>query len=650
MEYKRKLPDNVSLKDLPEIDNIAELLDEECLKALGAKVVAGYDEDEQSREKWIERYSRDLKLALQVYEEKSHPFPNASNVKFPAMTLAAITFHARAYPSLVPSKGLVNTKSIGFDPFGFKRRRAERVAMHMNYQFLDQMEEWEEDMDRLLFILSITGTEFKKVFYSNSLERNVSRHVFAKDLVVNYHAKSLEKAERKTEILAFSLNEIREGVNSGIYLEHDFQESAPREDKTTEVSDKIQGTTAPEDKHNDGPRMVLEQHTFCDLDGDGYKEPYIITVDYESEKVLRIVARFQNNEDSLVIRDDKVIKIVPDEYYVKYTFIPSIDGGFYDVGFGTLIGPLNEAINTLINMLIDSGKLSNMQSGFISKHLKLKSGQLSFKLGEWKQVNVAGQDFKNAIYPLPVREPSGVLFSLLGLLIDVTQKVTSTTDILTGENPGQNQKATTTLQVVENGMRVFTAIYKRLRRSLSKEILKVYKLNGKYLDANEYFTVIDPDGAFPVSAKIMQKDYNSEDMDILPTADPSAVSQFQKVIRAEALLPMIQLGAPRRAVMKRYYDALEIENPDEVLPPPDEMTPPSPEAVETQHDMQMEEADLVLRSREQQRKEVETVHKVRQADVKLKLDADKNAASTLIDSMESANKAIADMEKAESDK
>lgn len=643
------LPVDVSIKDLAGMDNIASILDEECLKKIGTCVVEEYDMDEQSRGPWVKRYTQALKLAMQVVENRSYPWPNASNVKFPAMTLASITFHARAYPSLIPSKDLVNVKTVGRDFLGVKRRRADRIKMHMNYQFLDQMEGWEEDMDRLLLTIPITGTEFKKVYYSPALGHNVSRHVLAKDLVVDYYAKSLESAERITEIMSMSNNEILEMVYSELFCDCDLTTPTDRKDKVTEVADKIQGKQAPDRASNasGAPRVIYEQHRYYDLDGDGYSEPYICTVDRDTRQVLRIVARFKT--ENVKVSKGKVVKIKPDQYYVKYSFIPSPDGGFYDIGFGHLIGPLNESINTILNQLIDAGTLANMQSGFISKSFKLKGGDLALSPGKWHLVNASMQDIRNGILPLPVKEPSNVLFQLLSLLIEVSQKITSTTDMMVGENPGQNQKATTTMQVVENGMRVFTAIYKRLRRSLSKEILAVYELNKLYLDNTEYFTVIDPDTQDQEQLKVIQKDYEDESIDVIPTSDPNAISGMQKIARAEFLLKMIQFGAPARAVLERVYDAYEIENPEQVLPPEQQQQQPPLELMLKDREISIKEEEvhgkLKIAEEEADRKRLETLAKINQGDRQLDMAHAVNHSQQLLQSMDITSRHLSEEKK-----
>ncbi len=642
------LPKDWDISDAVDVDNLADYIDEDDLNNIGKQCVEGYDIDEQSRYDWIRRYEVALKLASQVKEAKSWPWPKASNVKFPAMTIACLQFHAKAYPALVPSRELVNIKVIGRDYFGIKSRRAERLTYHMNYQLLNQMEEWDEHMDKLLITLPITGTEFKKTYYDSSLKRNVSRHVHAKDLVVNYWSKSLESAYRKTEILELTRNEIKERVNQGIYLDVELGDPVPRNDSVTKVSDKVQGLAEPQ-VDGSTPYQVLECHTFYDMDDDGYDEPYIITVEKASKKVLRIVARFQKS--NIKRKSGKIVSIKPDEYYTKFSFIPSPDGGFYDMGFGTLIGPLNEAINTLTNQLIDAGTLSTLQSGFISRAFRAKGGSLSFEPGEWKVVNATGQDIKDGLLPLPMKEPSATLFQLLTFLVDFSQRVTSTTDMMVGENPGQNQKATTTMAVMEQGQKVFTAIFKRIRRALAHEFKKLFFLNQQYMDDKEYFTIVDPTTDEIEEMKALRSDYETELFDIAPTADPNAISPMQKITKAQAVLETVQFGANLREALKRYYDALEIENPEALLPP-DQPPPPDPEVIlkmrkEDREDFKAK-VDTEIKYREQDRKEVETGIKEKQVEDGTATARQKIAADVTMKSTELALEAMKPEEKDES--
>jgi chaperonin GroES len=390
-----------------------------------------------------------------------------------------------------------------------------------------------------------------------------------KDLVVNYWATSLEETERKTERISMSKRVFTERVNAGIFLDVELSDptSQGMVTGTEGRANNVQNTTIGQDDKTT-PYVILEQHTFLDLDDDGYDEPYIITIEERSRKVLRIVARF---DEKSIFTDDEgnLVKIEPVEYYTKYTFIPNPDGGFYDIGFGLLLGPLNESVNTVINQLLDSGHLSVLQAGFIGKGLRLKMGATAFTPGEWKVVNATGDDIKKQIMPLPTQQPSTVLFQLLELLITSTKELASVAEIFVGKMPGQNTPATTTQETVKQGMMLFTAVYKRVYRSLAKEFTKLYRLDSIYLDPTEETKVLDD--------QIGQQDFEEDTYDVYPAADPAATSSQEKQAKAQMLLSLIQLGTvDPMAVTKRLLEAQEQPRPEELLPkgPP----PPDPKA------------------------------------------------------------------------
>lgn len=572
--------------------NMVDELDGDTLGEIGQRVYDDYLEDEGSRKDWIERYENNIEIAAQVYKRRTFPWINSSNIKFPLMSIAALQFHARAYPALVPNDGLVTAKITGRDPDGAKRMIGERIGMHMTYQIREQMDGWESGMDKLLITLPITGSEFKKTYYDPELGQVVSEHVLARDLVINYFAEDLETATRKTQIIQMGQNEVIEKQRSGLFSDRvDLTQPIPREDRVTKVQERSQGVNRPNYKHpDDAPYMILEWHGYWDLDGDGYKEPYIVTIEKETRQVLRMVARFQPEN---VVRNEvnKVVKIYPDEYFTHYRFVPSPDGGFYGLGFGMLLGPLNETVNTLINQLVDAGTLSNLQSGFISRNLRIRGGNWKFNPGEWKFVNASGQDLKTSILPLPVREPSQTLFALMQLLISYGERLTSTTDINVGENPGQNQKATTSMLVHQEGQRVFTAVYKRIRVAMENEFKRIFQLNKFYMDAVEYFDVIDPNTGDQQTLQINLTDYQITDgIDVRPSADPSGVSQMQRLARAQMLMELMPTGLVNPAVViRRVLDAAEVPNYEELLqmPPPQ----PDPEILLKQQELQLKAVD-----------------------------------------------------------
>ena len=566
---------------LKESLNLATKLTDEDLITIGNQVVDGFDADVKSREPWEEDLKNWTELALQIVKQKTFPWPNAANIKYPLLATAAMQFSARAYPTLIPSNGkVVKCKVNGYDQDGMKSARAERISTHMSYQVLQQMDDWEEHMDRLLICLPIAGTVFKKTYWDSEKQRNYSHLVLPKTLVVNYYAKSLDDAERITEIIYQTKRKVKEFSNQKIYLDIDLGSPSVELEKNA-----VNPNNNFDSDDETTPYELLVQHSYFDLDGDGYAEPYIVTVDYQTRKVLRIVARF-TGDDIVIEGKSKVISIKPFQHYTKYSFIPNPDGGFYDIGFGRLLGPLNNSADTIINQLVDAGTLSNLQSGFIGKGLRIKVGDIRFEPGEWKTVNATGDDIKKQVFPLPVREPSDVLFKLLDLLLKSGKELASVAEIFVGKMPGQNTPATTTMATIEQGMKVFTAVYKRVYRALTSEFRKIYLLNRMYMNPEEEVSVLD----FPME----QSDYNGPEDDIYPGADPTAVSSQEKQAKVQAIMQLLQLGTiDPMAVTKLYLEAYEIPNAESYIkqpqsPPPD----PKMEAIKAKEHVDQQKAQI----------------------------------------------------------
>lgn len=544
----------MKLETILKLDNVAEKLSKEKLIEIGAKVVAGYESDLKSRAPWEKDLEKWTKLALQVVEDKTFPWRNAANVKYPLVSTACMQFNARAYPTLVPSDGqIVKCRVIGADPAGEKAQRAWRVSRHMSWQCMEEMEDWDENMDKLLLILPITGTVFKKIYFDNSKQRNESKLIMPTDLVVNYWTKDLDTSERVTEVFFMSKRLVEERKREGLYLNNvNLGDPSGEEDLKKNIKDNssidIDETTN---------YQLLEQHRYLDLDEDGYDEPYVVIVDKASSQVLRIAPRF---DDKSVFLDDKdkVVKIIPETYYEKFSFVPNPDGGFYDIGFGRLLGSINSSVDSAINQLLDAGTLNNLQSGFISKGLRIKMGESGFSPGEWKAVNATSDDLKKGIFPLPTKEPSAVLMSLLQFLVQSGKELASVAEIFVGKMPGQNTPATTTMASIEQGMKVFTAVYKRVYRSLKREFRRLYRLNKKYLNPETYIDIIDE--------QIPQSDYEGSDNDIIPAADPNATAAQEKQQKAQFLMQLLGLGTLNPIQVTAYIlDAYEIPNKEQFI-------------------------------------------------------------------------------------
>jgi chaperonin GroES len=556
-----ELTTKLNLEKIPAMTNIAEELTEDELQQIGHRVYMHFEADLQSRQDWETRNEQALKLALQVSEKKSFPWPGASNIKFPLITIAALQYHARAYPTLIndsPVRMIVS----GDDPSGQNIKLAERVQEHMCYQLFEEDESWESQMDTVLITQPIIGCAFKKSYFDPILGHNVSENVLAKDFVVNYWAKSLETAPRMTHVLYMSNNDIYSRVARGLWLEMtEVHPASSVESRLSLVQDKVQGLTKPQPNDESTPYEILEHHCFLDLDDDGYAEPYIVYVRRDTRQVLRIVARFFNEGISKNAKG-KVLSIKAEQYFTKFPFIPSPDGGFYDLGFGVLLGPLNESINTLINQLTDAGTMANTAGGFLSRGVKLRGGNYTFAPLEWKHVESTGDDLRKGIMPLPVREPSQVLYTLLNLLINYGERIGISVDILTGQNPGQNTPAETSRTMAEQGMKIFSGIFKRTYRSLRDEFRKLYRLNQLYLAEDKTFG--------PEKKKILSSDYKNESSAIHPSADPNIISDNQRVMQATAVkqASMSVPGYNRYEVEKLYLKSLRVQGIDQLFPDP----------------------------------------------------------------------------------
>lgn len=562
-EGEIKTKKRLTYQDLMLAQNIVDLIDEDELGKIGALVTSEYEIDKSSRHDWETRYKAGIDLAMMVSEEKNYPFANAANVKYPLIATAALQFNARAYPAICPPDRVVKAKTNGADPDGQKSKRADRISEYMSWQCMEQMPEWEEDTDKLTLIVPIVGCSFRKVFYDPSLRRKVSRLVTADRLVYHYKARSFEDLPRLTELLSLYPYEIAERIRDKRFADFDYDElGSGEEDGTTDGGDP------------QTPHLFLEQHRLLDLDGDGYPEPYIVTVHKSSGKVCRIIANW--SADTAQVEADeqtgeiKVTAIRKQAFFIRYLFLPSPDGGAYGLGFGWLLSDMNDAINGTLNLTFDAAKLSNMQGGFISANLgpKVKNQTFRFEQGEWKIINASGP-LNQAMMPLNYPGPSAVLFSLLEFLVNSGKELASIKDVLTGETPA-TAPVGTTMALIEQGLQVFTSIYKRIYVSLKKEFKLHAQLNKKHVTVEEYAEFFDEEGVDP------QQDFNLKDMNVLPVSDPQSVTKAQRIAKAQAVygLSLDNPTMDRGFATREMLEAIGAENIDKLVPPP---PPPDPE-------------------------------------------------------------------------
>lgn len=547
--------------------NLVPMLEEEVLKKIGMEVTRGYEIDLGSRADWEKQNKTAMDLALQVTQKKTFPWPDAANVKYPLITTAAIQFSARAYPAIVKGSDVVKGQVLGPDPGGQKRERADRIGQHMSYQVLEQVADWDENVDKLLFSLAIVGCAFRKTYFDTMLGMPCSDLVPAKDVVFN-HATPWAKLRRITQQVPLFKNEVIERIRGGVFVEIEL------------------GMPDGVDNDEDGHHDFLEQHCWYDLDDDGYKEPYIATVKKDSSEVVRIIARY--DEDGIFLNSKgEISKIVPVEYWTKFAFMPNPDGGSYDIGLGMLLNPINETVNTLLNQMLDAGTLANTGGGFIGSGLRMKGGPARFVPGQFNPVDNTGGKIAENIYHMQFPGPSAVLFELLGMLIEAGKDISSVKDILSGDDQDRNRTATATLALIEQGQKVFSAIYKRVHRALKQEFKKLYRLNKLYLQPEDYYRFQDE------QRPIYLEDYQGDDTDVAPVSDPTLVSDAQELTRAEALMKFVgDQWIDQRLLREKYLRALKEEDIDELLLKEPTPGPQDPAMVRAQAELERAKADI----------------------------------------------------------
>lgn len=504
---------------------------------------------------------------------------NCSNIAFPLVTIATQGFHARAYPAIIQGYEIAKYQQTGEDESQASVDRAERITKHMSWQRMEQDKDWEEQHDRMLINLACVGTAFKKSFHNVGTNITESDLVLAKDLVMNYWSKSVETCPRKTHVVPMSRNEIHERVLRGTYrnvLEEGWfkQVPTPKSDTQSINRDNRQGVATPMPDETT-PFTTLEQHVEIDLDGDGYAEPMIITIEEGSKQVLRIVTGFDREQDVERVEIEgenfgKIIRINALQYFTKYGFIPAPDGGIYDVGFGVLLGPLNESTSAIINNLVDTGTMANTAGGFLGRGVKIRGGIYTFAPLEWKRIDSTGDDIHKSIFPLPVRDPSPVLFNLLTLLIQYTSRISGSTETLAGENPGQNTPATTSVTMASEGLKIYNAIFKRIWRGMKEEFRKLYILNGIHMPIRKGYRTKQGKGGFA-----LREDYLGDPDCIMPAADQNISSEAMELQRANMLKQAAAStpGYNPEAVERRFLRALKVDGINEIYPGPKKMPP-----------------------------------------------------------------------------
>lgn len=624
--------------------DISEYLTDEQISRITDQVCDQYDRDKTSRAEWKGVASKALRdMAKTDHGQKNTPWENASNVKYPLLPYAVMQFNARAYPAIVKGDEAVSIKVVGADrgkqamgpdgqplfavqgmpvamtpqgpvvmtpqglqPLpegmqpepvmerlpGAKAKRAQRVRDYMNTVLFYRMDEWETETDTLLVQMPAIGCGFRKTWFDG--EKHQSRFVTALNLVVDNDSKSLDDAPQIAEEI------------EGVFPHHIKRDMAVGKYRTVDY--------LTDEDH--AARKLIEVQCYYDLDGDGVDEPYIVTIDQKERQLLRVVPDFAESDIRMV--DGRVAFIQRRRFYTKYEFLPHPEGKFYNGGLAHLLDQYGEVINTILNQMIDANHAMTAGGGFIASGLRIQgkgqASSLRFRPGEYKTVDVSGTQLRDSLVERTTPALSPVMFNLLELILGAARDIASIKDVLSGEGSNNGQVGTT-LALIEQGLQVFTAIYKRVYRGLKGEFELLFRNIREYATqetAADYMELLDdPEADF-------MADFAAGDMDIRPVSDPASVTKMQRMARAQYLLGTVpvlaQVGGDAREALRRAYEAADIEDIDKLLPDPQ----PNPmQEMAAKTEMENKQADTQAKLAKAKRDEAEAMA----IEPKLNLDA-----------------------------
>ncbi len=553
--------------------NLAETLDESILSQIGSELVSNYEDDKRSRQQWVDSYVKGLDLLGFKYESPARPFLGAAGVTHPLLAESATQFQAQAIKELLPAGGPVRTEVIGAQT-DEKINQAGRVKDYMNYMISSVMKEYTPEMDQMLFLLPLTGSSFKKVYYDPVLGRACAKFIKAEDLVVPYNATDLSDALRISQVLQMSQNDLRKLQVSGFYRDIDLPRPSYKSDKVQDKMNEIEGVTSTDNKQANALYNLIEVHTNLDIPGyedeDGIKVPYVVTIDEDSRKVLSIYRNYEEN-DTLRKRKD---------FFVHYKFLPGF--GFYGNGLIHTIGGLSRTATTALRQLLDAGTLSNLPAGFKSRGLRIRDDSEPLQPGEFRDVDAPGGNIKDQFQFLPFKGPDPTLYQLLQFCVDSGRRFASIADMKMADMNTQAPVGTT-MAVLERGSKVMSAIHKRCYYSMGQEFKMLAGVIAESLPVEYPYDVV---GA---SRLIKQSDFDDR-VDILPVADPDIYSMTQRIQIAQASLTLAQSNPQMHDIheaYKRMYQALGVKNVSGILKPPPGPPRPLDPATENTGALQM---------------------------------------------------------------
>lgn len=549
-------------------DNLAEVIEPDVLAKIGIDVSAMFEADKGSRSDWEQMYAKGLDLLGMRMEERTKPFRGAAGATHPMLMEAIIQFQAQAFKELMPAGGPVRSQIMGKETVE-KFQQAGRVQDFMNYQITTVMEEYTPEFDQQLFYTGYGGSTFKKIYYDYQLGRMVSKLCLADDVYIPYNGTSVvSQCPRLTHRIAMDSNEYKKRAVAGEYLDVYVETYASPAD-SGQIQDAIDKITGIRPVDDIGEVFLLEQLVDLDLQGfedldengnmTGIKRPYVVTLVEDTLKVVGIRRNWKESDEKCARRN----------YFVHYVLVEG--PGAYGLGFIHLIGGLGKAATSALRQLIDAGTLSNLPAGFKAKGARIADNDDPIQPGEWRDIDAGGAELSASLMPLPYKEPSQVLFALMGFLVDAGKRLSSTADMQIGDG-NQYAQVGTTLALLERGSMVMSSIHKRLHYAQTLEFRLLFEGFGQYMP-DEY--PYDVPGA---SRKIKKADFDTM-VSVQPVADPNIFSSAQRIQLAQMQLQLAQSAPNMHNMYEAYYRmyaALNVRDIDGVLLPQNTNMPRDP--------------------------------------------------------------------------
>ena len=538
-------------------DDLCEDIDEDDLDDIANQVYDNYQSDKDSRGEWEDMFERGFDLLGLKLQDATEPFEGACTAVHPLLIESAVKFQSKASQELFPASGPVKTQIIGKQTPD-KEMQANRVKDFMNYQLTEQMSEYFDEFERMLFHLPLIGSAFKKIYYDANLKRPVSEFVPIDQFYVSYYASDLRRADRYTHVIYRSPNDLKRDISAGIYAEIELpQAGQPEQSAMGEKMNTILGFSPSSD--NDPQYTLLEQHCYLELpapydDPDGVALPYIVTIEERSKKVLSIRRNYNQDDPN---REKKL-------HFTHYRFVPGF--GFYGFGLMHFLGNLTMTATAAMRALVDAGQFANLPGGFKAKGVRVVGDNDPIAPGEFKEVESTGIDLSKAIVPLPYKEPSSTLYQMLQFVSAAGQKFADSSEQIISDNSSYGPVGTT-MALLEASSKFFSAVHKRLHKSQKDEFRLLAAIDYEYLPSKYPYEIPN------ANQHIFRRDFDGR-VDVLPVSDPNIPSNAHRMMMAQMALQLAQNSPPGmfnlEALNRTILNSANMPNIEEILPPKQE--------------------------------------------------------------------------------